>query len=98
MAAMTAAEVNYPNPPSDQPKWLALAQAVFNNVAARGIPVRVEEGCAGKSSHSVQATTTRAPSPTGVSSTSQLCLLGKQVTQPMRTGRRRLGIGSKAQD
>jgi mannan endo-1,6-alpha-mannosidase len=35
MAAMTAAEVNSPNPPSDQPKWLALAQAVFNNVAAR---------------------------------------------------------------
>jgi mannan endo-1,6-alpha-mannosidase len=27
---MSAAEVNYPNPPSDQPQWLALAQAVFN--------------------------------------------------------------------
>jgi mannan endo-1,6-alpha-mannosidase len=35
MAAMTAAEVNYPNPPSDQPQWLALAQAVSNDMAAR---------------------------------------------------------------
>ncbi|KAL2007431.1 hypothetical protein VTN00DRAFT_8869 [Thermoascus crustaceus] len=30
LAAMSAAEVNYPNPPEDQPQWLALAQAVFN--------------------------------------------------------------------
>ncbi|KAK4124354.1 glycoside hydrolase family 76 protein [Parathielavia appendiculata] len=30
MAAMLAAEVNFPNPPEDQPQWLALAQAVFN--------------------------------------------------------------------
>lgn len=30
MAAMSAAEVNFPNPPEDQPQWLALAQAVFN--------------------------------------------------------------------
>lgn len=30
MAAMSAAENNFPNPPSDQPQWLALAQAVFN--------------------------------------------------------------------
>jgi mannan endo-1,6-alpha-mannosidase len=35
MAAMTAAEVNYPNPPSDQAQWLALAQAVFDDMAAR---------------------------------------------------------------
>lgn len=35
MTAMTAAEVNFPNPPSDQPQWLALAQAVFNDLAAR---------------------------------------------------------------
>jgi len=35
MTAMTAAEVNYPNPPSNQPQWLALAQAVFNDMAAR---------------------------------------------------------------
>ncbi|KAK3079774.1 hypothetical protein LTS18_003943 [Coniosporium uncinatum] len=35
MAAMSAAEVNYPNPPSDQPQWLALAQAVFNTQAPR---------------------------------------------------------------
>lgn len=30
MAAMSAAENNFPNPPPDQPQWLALAQAVFN--------------------------------------------------------------------
>lgn len=30
MAALLAAEVNFPNPPADQPQWLALAQAVFN--------------------------------------------------------------------
>jgi mannan endo-1,6-alpha-mannosidase len=29
MAAMTAAELNFPNPPVDQPQWLALAQAVY---------------------------------------------------------------------
>lgn len=35
LAAMTAAEVNFPNPPSSSPQWLALAQAVFNTYAAR---------------------------------------------------------------
>lgn len=35
MAALTAAEVKYPNPPEDQPQWLALAQAVFNTQVAR---------------------------------------------------------------
>ncbi|MCJ1414902.1 hydrolase 76 protein [Xylographa parallela] len=35
MAAMSAAEQNFPNPPSDQPQWLALAQAVFNSQAMR---------------------------------------------------------------
>lgn len=35
MAAMTAAEVGYPDPPDDQPGWLALAQAVFNRQAGR---------------------------------------------------------------
>jgi mannan endo-1,6-alpha-mannosidase len=29
-SAMDAAEANFPAPPSDQPSWLALAQAVFN--------------------------------------------------------------------
>lgn len=33
VAAMQAAEVNYPNPPANQPQWLALAQAVFNSQA-----------------------------------------------------------------
>jgi mannan endo-1,6-alpha-mannosidase len=35
MAAMLAAEVNFPNPPEDQPQWLALAQAVFNTQVVR---------------------------------------------------------------
>lgn len=35
MAALSAAEVNFPNPPDDQPQWLALAQAVFNTQAPR---------------------------------------------------------------
>lgn len=35
MAALSAAEINFPNPPSDQPQWLALAQAVFNSQALR---------------------------------------------------------------
>jgi len=36
MSAMLAAELNFPNPPSDQPQWLALAQAVFNTQADPG--------------------------------------------------------------
>ncbi|KAF2499198.1 mannan endo-1,6-alpha-mannosidase [Lophium mytilinum] len=35
MAAMSAAEVKFPNPPADKPQWLALAQAVFNLQANR---------------------------------------------------------------
>jgi len=35
MAAMLAAETNFPNPPKDKPQWLALAQAVFNTQAQR---------------------------------------------------------------
>ena len=35
MSAMTAAEANFPNPPADQPQWLALAQAVFNSEVGR---------------------------------------------------------------
>ncbi|KAI5242962.1 mannan endo-1,6-alpha-mannosidase [Aureobasidium subglaciale] len=35
MAAMSAAELKFPNPPSDKPQWLALAQAVFNSQALR---------------------------------------------------------------
>ncbi|KAL8998480.1 MAG: hypothetical protein Q9188_006095 [Gyalolechia gomerana] len=34
-AAMSAAELNFPDPPSDQPSWLSLAQAVFNEQARR---------------------------------------------------------------
>lgn len=35
MAAMLAAETNFDNPPPGSPQWLALAQAVFNDMAAR---------------------------------------------------------------
>nr|POE59248.1 mannan endo-1,6-alpha-mannosidase dcw1 [Quercus suber] len=35
LAAMSAAEVKFPNPPSDKPQWLALAQGVFNSQAGR---------------------------------------------------------------
>ncbi|KAL9599638.1 MAG: hypothetical protein Q9219_003722 [cf. Caloplaca sp. 3 TL-2023] len=35
MAAMSAAEQKFPDPPSDKPQWLALAQAVFNTQALR---------------------------------------------------------------
>ncbi|KAI1108620.1 cell wall glycosyl hydrolase [Nemania sp. NC0429] len=38
MAAMSAAENNFPNPPPDQPQWLALAQAVFNEYVGRWDP------------------------------------------------------------
>ncbi|KAI1340384.1 glycoside hydrolase family 76 protein [Xylariaceae sp. FL0016] len=44
MTAMQAAEENFPNPPSDQPQWLALAQAVFNTQAA---PDRHDNTCGG---------------------------------------------------
>jgi len=35
MAALSAAEQNFPNPPEGSPQWLALAQAVFNTQVAR---------------------------------------------------------------
>lgn len=35
MAALSAAELKYPNPPSSSPQWLALAQGVFNSQALR---------------------------------------------------------------
>ncbi|KAL7625152.1 hypothetical protein AAE478_004367 [Parahypoxylon ruwenzoriense] len=43
MAAMSAAENNFPNPPKDQPQWLALVQAVFNEYVSRWDP----EDCGG---------------------------------------------------
>ncbi|KAI9826983.1 MAG: hypothetical protein M1819_007077 [Sarea resinae] len=35
LAAMSAAENKFPDPPEDEPQWLALAQAVFNSQALR---------------------------------------------------------------
>ncbi|KMU86807.1 mannan endo-1,6-alpha-mannosidase DCW1 [Coccidioides immitis H538.4] len=35
LAALAAAERNFPNPPAHEPQWLALAQGVFNSQAAR---------------------------------------------------------------
>jgi len=44
MSAMLAAENNFPNPPADQPQWLALAQAVFHTQAS---PDRHDDTCNG---------------------------------------------------
>lgn len=44
MSAMQAAEENFPDPPKDQPQWLALAQAVFNTQAD---PARHDDSCGG---------------------------------------------------
>ncbi|KAH6604524.1 mannan endo-1 [Trichoderma cornu-damae] len=44
MTAMLAAEENFPNPPSDKPQWLALAQGVFNTQAS---PDRHDSTCGG---------------------------------------------------
>ncbi|KAL2145560.1 hypothetical protein VTI28DRAFT_6798 [Corynascus sepedonium] len=44
MSAMLAAENNFPNPPDDQPQWLALAQAVFHTQAA---PEQHDDTCNG---------------------------------------------------
>ncbi|KAL2256346.1 hypothetical protein VTK26DRAFT_1812 [Humicola hyalothermophila] len=44
MSAMLAAENGFPNPPGDQPQWLALAQAVFNTQAQ---PDRRDKECNG---------------------------------------------------
>lgn len=38
LAAMAAAEQNFPNPPPNQPQWLALAQAVFTSQSLRWDP------------------------------------------------------------
>ena len=35
MAALSAAETNFPNPPLKDPSWLSLAQAVFNEQVGR---------------------------------------------------------------
>lgn len=44
MSAMTAAEMAFVNPQSDDPQWLALAQAVFNTQAS---PDRHDDTCGG---------------------------------------------------
>jgi mannan endo-1,6-alpha-mannosidase len=44
MAAMTAAELDFPNPPVDQPQWLALAQAVYTTQTE---PSRHDNTCNG---------------------------------------------------
>ncbi|KAG5929167.1 hypothetical protein E4U42_006895 [Claviceps africana] len=44
LSAMLAAENKFPNPPSDQPQWLALAQAVWNTQAD---PSRYDKSCNG---------------------------------------------------
>ncbi|KAI5797514.1 glycosyl hydrolase family 76 protein [Peziza echinospora] len=43
LAALAAAERKFPDPPADQPQWIALAQAVFNRQVTRWEP----EHCGG---------------------------------------------------
>ncbi|KAI3395448.1 hypothetical protein diail_1311 [Diaporthe ilicicola] len=44
LSAMLAAESNFPNPPPEEPQWLALAQAVFNTQTG---PARRDGTCGG---------------------------------------------------
>ena len=44
LSAMLAAENNFPDPPSDKPQWLELAQAVWNRQA---LPERHDSDCGG---------------------------------------------------
>lgn len=44
MTALSAAESGFPDPPEDEPQWLALAQAVWNTQAD---PSRYDETCGG---------------------------------------------------
>lgn len=44
MSAMLAAENKFPNPPKDQPQWLALAQAVW---VTQADPSRHDDECGG---------------------------------------------------
>jgi mannan endo-1,6-alpha-mannosidase len=47
LAAMTAAEYEFPNPPEDQPQWAALAQAVFDSQRRRLNAEDGEDGTCG---------------------------------------------------
>lgn len=42
MSVLLAAETNFPDPPSNKPSWLSLAQAVFNSQA-----LRITDHCGG---------------------------------------------------
>lgn len=44
LAAMTAAEIKFPNPPADKPQWLSIAQAVFNQYVDRWDESKCEGG------------------------------------------------------
>lgn len=44
MASMSAAENKFPDPPSDQPQWLAVTQAVFNQYVLRWEPGQCQGG------------------------------------------------------
>lgn len=47
MTAMTATELNFQNPPANGPQWLGLAQAVFNEEAARWAVEVQDKVCGG---------------------------------------------------
>ena len=44
IAAIAAAEMNFPNPPKNKPQWLALAQAVYNEQISRWDPQNCNGG------------------------------------------------------
>jgi 3-methylcrotonyl-CoA carboxylase beta subunit len=44
---MSAAEYKLPDPPSDQPGWLAMTQSVFNQFVARYAKEEVDGNCGG---------------------------------------------------
>jgi mannan endo-1,6-alpha-mannosidase len=46
LTTMTAAETNFQNPPAKQPGWLALTQAVFNEMVVR-YETEVQQGHCG---------------------------------------------------
>jgi mannan endo-1,6-alpha-mannosidase len=47
LAAMTAAEYEFPSPPDDQPQWAALARAVFDSQRSRLDAEEGEDGTCG---------------------------------------------------
>ena len=69
LAAMSAAETNFSNPPENQPQWLALARLCSTPKLLAGTMLAAVAGSAGRYILSTRATTIRTPSPMAVSLT-----------------------------